>query len=184
VAIDPSRHLIQKMIMGMPALVPALGEAAREKLRQRIGAPLVRFSDTFAEGLRLVRQPARLASCLALSLLIWALTTLCYYTMALGCPGIDLSLAEIATVMVIICLFIALPSVPGYWGLWEAGGMFALAIFGVGGRQAAGYTLVNHAVQLLPVIFVGLLSAARTGLNIMRIVQQRDQQDPEHPEAI
>ena len=28
--------------------------------------------------------------------------------------------------MIIICFFIALPSVPGYWGIWEAGGVFAL----------------------------------------------------------
>jgi uncharacterized membrane protein YbhN (UPF0104 family) len=73
------------------------------------------------------------------------------------------------TTMVIICFFIALPSVPGYWGVWEAGGVFALALFGVNQRDAAGFTLVNHAVQLFPVILIGLISALVTSVNILHL---------------
>ena len=65
--------------------------------------------------------------------------------------------------MVIICFFIALPSVPGYWGLWEAAGVFALSIFGIGKEQAAGFTLFNHAVQILPLIPAGCISSLLIG---------------------
>jgi uncharacterized membrane protein YbhN (UPF0104 family) len=71
--------------------------------------------------------------------------------------------------MVIVCFFIALPSVPGFWGLWEAGGVFALALFGISNQQAVAYTLVNHAAQLFPVISIGLLSAMVTSVNIFKI---------------
>ena len=81
--------------------------------------------------------------------------------------------------MIIVCFFIALPSVPGFWGLWEAGGVFALSVFGVSVKDAAGYTLVNHAVQMFPVIFVGLASAIVTGINIRRLTREIDRGVPE-----
>ena len=108
-------------------------------------------------------------ACLLLSILIWSLSAFSLYVMSLGCPGIDLSFLELSAVLIIICFFIALPSVPGFWGLWEAGGVFALSIFGVSAREAAGFTLANHAVQMFPVIIVGLISAILTGINVWRI---------------
>ncbi|MGD8369796.1 MAG: lysylphosphatidylglycerol synthase domain-containing protein, partial [Desulfobacterales bacterium] len=95
-----------------------------------------------------------------------------------GCPGIGLSVFELTAVMVIVCFFIALPSVPGFWGLWEAGGVFALALFGVPSKEAAGFTLVNHVVQMFPVILVGLVSAMVTGVNIVQVSREsRDQSE-------
>jgi uncharacterized membrane protein YbhN (UPF0104 family) len=93
--------------------------------------------------------------------------------MAQGCPGIELSFTEIFAVMIIICFFIALPSVPGFWGIWEAGGVFALALFGVSSKDAAGYTLVNHAIQMFPVIIVGLVSAMVTSINILQVSYEK-----------
>jgi len=71
--------------------------------------------------------------------------------------------------MVIICFFISLPSVPGWWGLWEAGGVFALSLLGVSSKDAAGFTLANHAVQVFPVIIVGMISAAVLSVNIRQM---------------
>jgi uncharacterized membrane protein YbhN (UPF0104 family) len=71
--------------------------------------------------------------------------------------------------MVIICFFISLPSVPGWWGLWEAAGVFALSLFGVSSKEAAGFTLANHALQVFPVIIVGLTSAMIISVNIRQM---------------
>ena len=106
---------------------------------------------------------------MAYSALIWGLQGFSFFLVSLGCPGIDLNLAEATAVLVIICFFIALPSVPGFWGLWEAGGVFALALFGVSSSEAAGYTLANHAIQMFPVILVGLGSAFVTGVDVWRL---------------
>jgi len=53
--------------------------------------------------------------------------------------------------------------------LWEAGGVFAMSLFGIPANAAAGFTLANHALQVLPVIFVGLISAIITGVNIRQV---------------
>jgi hypothetical protein len=71
--------------------------------------------------------------------------------------------------MVIICIFISLPSVPGWWGLWEAGGVFALSLFGISAKDALGFTLANHAIQVIPVILIGFISAMILSVNIRRM---------------
>ena len=81
-------------------------------------------------------------------------------------------------VMVLICFFIALPSVPGFWGLWEAGGVFALLLFGISTKEAAGFALASHTLQLFPVILIGLISAWISGVNILQI-QKRGQRQQE-----
>ncbi|MBW2613663.1 MAG: flippase-like domain-containing protein [Deltaproteobacteria bacterium] len=116
----------------------------------------------------MIKSPGKMTLSLVLSILIWLLGVLSYAVFALGCPGIGIDLVEMAAVMVIVCIFIALPSVPGYWGLWEAGGIFALTLFGVSGREAAGFTLANHAIQMIPVMIIGAISAWITGVNIWR----------------
>ena len=44
--------------------------------------------------------------------------------------------------------------------------MFALSLYGVADEPAAGYTLVNHAVQIFPVMAVGFLSVLITGARL------------------
>lgn len=139
---------------------------------------LIGMVEGFAVGLGLVAHPKRALACLGLTILIWALSALGYWTFSLGCPGIHLSYIELTTVMVVVCFFIALPSAPGFWGLWEAGGVFALALFGVPAKDAAGFTLVNHAVQMFPVILLGLLSALITSANIWQLTFGGKKADP------
>jgi hypothetical protein len=64
--------------------------------------------------------------------------------------------------------------VPGFWGIWEAGGVFALSLFGVSAPNAAGFTLANHAVQMIPIILVGIVSAVITGINIVKVAFDKE----------
>ncbi len=167
-SLHPVRHLTRRTIAALPRLRPLSRPRWRAPAEKASRVMLV-LIDNFAAGLNLVRNPRRLALCLGLTATIWALTVLSYYTMARGSPGIELGWRELTTVMVVVCIFIALPSAPGYWGLWEAGGVFALSLFGVTARDAAGFTLVNHAVQMFPVIVAGLVSAVFTSVNILHL---------------
>ena len=137
--------------------------------------PLSRMIENVAQGFSLIRYPKKMILCIGLSIMVWYVAALSVYVMALGCPGVDsLSFLELAAVLIIICIFIALPSVPGFWGIWEAGGVFALSLFGVSAQNAAGFTLANHAIQMIPVIMVGFISAAITGVNIWKVAIEGD----------
>jgi uncharacterized membrane protein YbhN (UPF0104 family) len=174
VSVRSTRIFINKMIIKSSDLAFFLGDRSKQKITARICTPLVGLVDNFALGFDLIRSPRKMILCLGLSLIIWVLAAFSYYVFSLGCPGMDLSFAEMAAVMVIICVFIALPSVPGYWGLWEAGGIFALTLFGISSKEAAGFTLANHAAQMFPVMIIGMFSAMITGVNIWRTSFSKD----------
>jgi glycosyltransferase 2 family protein len=168
-SIEKIRHMLTGLITKIPSLFFFAGTSLKEGILKRFCVPVINFIENFAAGLALVKYPAKMAVCVTLSAVIWCLSALSYYLMAKGCPGIHLSFNEIFATMLIICFFIALPSVPGFWGIWEAGGVFALAIFGISAKDAAGFTLANHAIQIFPVIIVGLVSATITSVNILQV---------------
>lgn len=169
VTADKSRKLIQKCVMTIPSLLFFLSASAKQKITEKIFVPLSCLTESFASGFMLLRSWKKMGVCIVLSALIWILSAFSYYVFSLGCPGIDLSFPEMFAVMILICFFIALPSVPGFWGVWEAGGVFALSLFGISGPDAAGFTLANHAIQIFPVILIGLISAMISGVRIFRI---------------
>lgn len=170
VAFDTTRNLLKRFVDGLPGFLFFFSsEPFREQFRHRVVVRIGRLIDHAGEGLSLVKYPWKMCICIGITIIIWLLTVASYRVMAYGCPGVDLSLYEFSVVMVIICFFIALPSVPGFWGVWEAGGVFALSLFGISSRTAAGFTLANHAVQMFPVIVMGLFSAASISVNIWKI---------------
>lgn len=174
VSAGKSRRIITRAILGLPDLVFFATRAFKEKVRQRVCTKLASMIEGFAAGLGMLKNPNKVGLCLALTFLVWALAGVSYYVMAFGCPGIEISFLEMYAVMIILCFFISLPSVPGFWGLWEAGGVFGLLIFGVPAKEAAGFTLTNHVIQMVPVIIVGLVSTIITGANIAQVVHHAD----------
>jgi len=171
-SIGRIRQLIYSVIMSAPGLVFFAGESVRSWLRIKICEPVVTILKNIAQGFTLIRYPGKMLSCAILSVLIWGLAAFSYYLFSFGSPGVSLTYLEITTVMVIICFFISLPSVPGWWGLWEAGGIFALSLFGVTAKEAAGFTLANHAIQVFPVIIAGFASAMLLSVNIRQMSAQ------------
>jgi hypothetical protein len=175
VCFSTTRKAINSLIIRIPSLFFFAGTDFKEKIQKKACAPLVSFVENFASGFALVKYPLKICICLGLSVFIWVLAAFSYYLMAQGCPGIELSFAKLTTVMIIICFFIALPSVPGYWGLWEASGVFALMIFGVSENDAFGFTLANHAIQIFPVIIAGFISAKITSVNIWQVSYEKSE---------
>ena len=169
VTIEKSRKVINHLIYRIPDLLFFLSASGKTTFKDKISVPLVRITENFAQGLSMIKDPRKIAICVVLSIVVWGTAALSYYVMVFGCPGIDLSFFEMTAVLVIICFFIALPSVPGFWGVWEAGGVFAMSVFGVAAKDAAGFTLANHAIQMIPVMIVGFVSAMIIGVRIRNI---------------
>ncbi len=179
ISIPFIRRTIHRVVLTLPALAFFATETTKTKIRDSVCAPLIRFVDNIALGFTLIKYPKKIMICTIYSFLVWIIAALSYYVFSLGSPGVHLSYPEMFAVMVIICLFIALPSVPGFWGVWEAGGVFAMSIFGVSTSTAAGFTLANHAVQVFPVIIVGFISAIITSVNIWQVSYEKKTAEPQ-----
>jgi uncharacterized protein (TIRG00374 family) len=169
VGFTATRKVLNSLIMRIPSLFLFAGDAFKNKIQKKVCEPLIDVVENFASGFALVKHPSKICTCIGLSVVVWGLAAFSYYLMAQGCPGIELSFTEMFVVMIVICFIIALPSVPGFWGVWEAGGVFALALLGISSKEAAGFTLANHAVQMFPVIIVGIISAMVTSVNIWQV---------------
>jgi uncharacterized membrane protein YbhN (UPF0104 family) len=169
ISIGRAREMIYSLIRFLPNMLFFFGQKTKGMIERRICEPLIGIIENVARGFAMIRYPGKILICSVYSLLIWGLIAFSYYLFSLGSPGVNLNLYELCVVMVIICFFISLPSVPGWWGLWEAAGVFALSLFGVSAREAAGFTLANHALQVFPVILVGLISAMVISVNIRQM---------------
>ena len=169
VSVRQTRRLIKRSILNLPRLLFFTGSPFKEKVREKLCVKLAHIVDNMASGFDMLKSPGKVGLCLVLSFLVWTVAGFSYYVMSFGCPGIELSYLEIYATMIILCFFISLPSAPGFWGLWEAGGVFALLIFGVSAKEAAGYTLANHVLQMVSIIIVGFISSIITGVNILHI---------------
>jgi len=161
-----TRRACLNLILKLPLLLFPRNEAMQQRLTEKACLPVVRVIENMVGGFAMLKDLRNVLSCWLDTCVVWVLVALSYYLMALGSPGIDLNFFEIGMVMVIIGFFITLPSVPGYWGLWEAGGIFALSLFGIAAENAAGYTLVNHGLQVVPTLIAGIVSSAVTGVKL------------------
>ncbi len=178
-SIGRVRNLIYSTILLTPSLFFFAGKRFKTAVGNKVCQPVINILKNIAQGFALIRYPKKIFLCAGYSVLIWGLQACSYFLFSLGSPGIHLTYLEITTVMVIICIFISLPSVPGWWGLWEAGGVFALALFGISAKDAAGFTLANHAIQVIPVILIGLVSAMILSVNIRRLsLEGKEFKDP------
>jgi hypothetical protein len=180
-SIGKFRKIIYSVVMYTPELLFFAGEKFKSSVRKKICEPVISILKNIARGFTLIRYPKKMLSCAVLSVLIWGLAAFSYYLFSLGSPGINLTYLEMTTVMVIVCFFISLPSVPGWWGLWEAGGIFALSLFGVTAKEAAGFTLANHALQVFPVIIAGFVSTMFLSVNIRQISYQGKEYQKQQP---
>lgn len=127
--------------------------------------PLKSFINGFSSGISIIKSVYIFFKVIIVSSAIWLIQGISYFVVSKAFIGFELGIIEIFFVMLVICFFIAIPSVPGFWGVWEAGGIFAMMVFGISKADAASYNLINHVVQIFPVIITGLFSAWRIGLN-------------------
>ncbi|MBU3950252.1 MAG: flippase-like domain-containing protein [Proteobacteria bacterium] len=166
---EKTRNIINYLISKLPVIFFLAGASFKKRIEDKLCLPAQKILKNFSDGFLLIKSPKTIFICICYTIIIWLLCALSYYLLSFGCPRINISFTGFTAVMIIVCFFIAIPSAPGYWGLWEAGGIFAMALFGVSAKDAAGYTLINHVIQMLPVIVTGLVSATLTGITIRKV---------------
>jgi len=118
-------------------------------------AKIQSLMDNFLSGLELIKDPLILAKVSGLTVLFWTLS--CIHTfLVLESLGIHLPFFAAFTVTAVTVISVAIPSSPGYVGIWEFFAMMGLGIFGVTGSKAAGFAVVFHFLSLLPTTVLGL----------------------------
>ncbi len=168
ISVSSTRALFSRVIMKSPDILFFTCSHLRENLRHGICKKVIHVLDNIAVGFEVVKSPRNIIVCLIQSFLMWGLIALSLYFLAFGFPGISITFLQAFAVEIIICFFIMLPSVPGFWGLWEAGGVFGLMIFGIPATESAGLTLIYHFLHVVPIVIIGIVSAMIISVNLIQ----------------
>lgn len=129
----------------------------------------------FLAGMHVLRSPRRLALAMLTLMVVWAADVgelLCVS----HAVGISLSVPAAILVLFSLNVAIAVPSTPASVGALEVGMMAAMRVLGIGGERALAFALLYHALQVIPLIAVGLALE-------VRLVLGREPRGPEVSEV-
>jgi uncharacterized membrane protein YbhN (UPF0104 family) len=132
---------------------------------------LGRVGGRLADGLEGIRRPRMMAAAGSWSILAWifgALTNLVLLKAFNLPPSIGVALFLLA----VLQLGVAVPSVPGRFGVFEGLCLLTLAVFGVEANLALAYGLMLHGVVLLPPLVLGLWWLVRLNWPARQIIRE------------
>jgi uncharacterized protein (TIRG00374 family) len=125
----------------------------------------------FLNGLQTLRQPRRFALVSVLMLLTWLLN-ISWYWLLLKAFIPEARFLWAAFAVAVGSLGVAVPSTPGYIGVFEFATVFALGVFSIPESDAFAYALVSHALYLVTTVLFGLVGFAREDISIGEIFQK------------
>jgi uncharacterized protein (TIRG00374 family) len=152
---------------GLVVAFPAVAESLVRRIVPWPGpaARIVGLIEGIAQGMSALRSPRRLASVILWSLAIWLCNAASFYVM-FGAFGIDVDFAGALVLQGTIMFLIAVPSSPGYFGVFEAPVKAILGLYGVPAGVAVSYAFTYHFTTFVPITLLGLWSVARTGFGL------------------
>lgn len=118
-----------------------------------------------AAGFAALGSPRRLAAAILWSGVLWGVNASSFYV---GFQAFDIpvSFAGALVLQGVLAFGIAVPSSPGYVGLFEGAVILALALYAVPADLAFAYAATYHVLTFLPITLLGLWSVTRTSIGL------------------
>jgi uncharacterized protein (TIRG00374 family) len=132
---------------------------------EKKGSELLR---KFADGLSVLKNPRHFVAVFLWTLLHWLVQPLAFW-LGFRAFGIDVPIAATLFVQGIIVIAVALPSTPGFVGLFEGAAVASLAVYGVNQTAAGTWALVFHLGSYVPITVMGAYYFLRAGLSLGEI---------------
>lgn len=136
--------------------------------------------DRFLFGMRSLRNPIRAISFFCFTIMIWLGDAISTVVVAHSL-SLNLSISQAFLLIVALGLSSAVPSTPGYIGVYQFVAVSVLSPFGFSNSQAIAYILVFQVLNYILVSIWGLLGLWRMGLlgkiRDILVIQNQDTQD-------
>jgi uncharacterized protein (TIRG00374 family) len=156
--------VILYLIVAFPRQLVRLYAAAVGRVAPRFverGSALIHG---FSDGLGVLRSPRRFVAVFLWALAHWLVNALAFW-IAFNAVGIDVPFSAANFLQGIIAIGVALPSSPGFFGVFEAAAKVGLAVYSVPGGQAVTWAIGFHILSFIPITLFGLYYFARLGLH-------------------
>lgn len=144
-------------------LLPARAERVARKVIPwpRVAERVAGLIHGVADGLAAMRSVGRLVAVVAWSIILWLVGAASFLLM-FRAFGLDLGWSAALLVQAVLAFGVALPSTPGYVGVFEGVVVAVLSVFGVDKDLAFAYAVTYHVTTFVPITLLGLLSVIRT----------------------
>ncbi|GAC1476764.1 MAG: lysylphosphatidylglycerol synthase transmembrane domain-containing protein [Gemmatimonadaceae bacterium] len=163
-----------------PARLIALFEIFARRVSPRIEERGRVLLVAFSEGLGVLRSPRRFAAVFGWTLLHWLLNGVAFW-LAFRAVGISAPVTAALFLQGLIAIGVAVPSAPGFFGVFEAFAKLGLAVYGVGEAQAVTWAVSFHILTFIPITLIGAWYFARLGLKVGDIAATGEDARPPAP---
>jgi uncharacterized protein (TIRG00374 family) len=139
-------------------------------LPSRLARALAGFLKTFAEGLAVVRSPTRLVWAMGWSFVLWIAIAFQLWVLV---RAFDIALPFGGSFLVtaILVVGVAVPTPGGVGGTHEALRLSLTSFYNADNDAAVGAAILQHGVNFVPYLLLGLWFLAQEGLNMTRLRQ-------------
>jgi uncharacterized protein (TIRG00374 family) len=151
-----------------PTLISKIVGVCASTLPPTIEKFVVRFTNDLLKGAGVIKTPKRLAGVIGLTAGVWVTTFLQFYAI-LFIFDFNHSLLLSVTLGVFVALAVALPSAPGFVGVFQFGCVAATSLFTYPAAAAQVYSLVVHALTFLMFIIIGFWLLSVHNLNLFEL---------------
>ena len=134
-------------------------------LPQAVRRPIADTLGAFLEGVAAIRDWRLVLTTLAWSVVVWGTGALAFW-IGFKAFGLDVPFVGAVFLQSVISLAVALPSAPGFFGLFEAGARIGLVeVWGVETGPAVAFALGFHIAGFIPITVLGLVYVWKLGLS-------------------
>ena len=138
-------------------------------VEERGKSALLRFS----AGLSVLKSPGRFLAVLAWTTAHWLMNALAFWLGFLA-VGIHLGFSAALFLQLLIAMGVALPSAPGFFGVFEKLATVGLAIYGVSATAATSWAIGFHILSFIPITVIGIYYFSRLGLTFRELSAQSE----------
>ena len=161
-----SAFVVALAVVLMPAPTRRLAHGIFQSLLpERWAARGLALVDGLLDGLSALRSPKRLAPVLFWSLVLW-LTNAGSFALAFLAFGLSLPWGAALVLQGILAFGVAIPSAPGFFGVFEGATRAALVLYGVSATAAVSLAIGYHIASFLPITLLGLWSLWSANLRL------------------
>ena len=147
-------------------------EAVLTVLPEGAGAQALAWTQTFADGVQKISRPKSLLMNCLLSLVIWMVSVLIAWTLLQAFDMNQLGIVEAAIVTLCVAIALLMPAPAGGLGVFEAGAVVGLGLYGVDSDPAALYAVTLHGVHLGTITLLGLVCLLWEGIGWRDLTKQ------------
>ena len=161
--------IVAVFVVSRPAFWLGLaGRMTRAALPERVATRVVGVLEGLVAGMTVLRNPARFAGVVGWSLVLWLVNAASFWACFVAF-GITVPPEGALVLQGFLAFGVAVPSSPGFWGVFEAITRVVLALYSVPPGLAVSYAFTYHLTTFAPITVLGLWSLSRASMSLREL---------------